>query len=156
MKIHILAVSSRQPSWVEEGFLEFQRRMPPACRVELIQIPLARRGRNPDSGRAKADEGQRLLVRVPEGSRIIALDERGDGWTTVKLSRRLADWFNDGRDVALLIGGPDGLADICRQRAEAAWSLSSSTLPHGLVRIIVAEQLYRAWTVLEGHPYHRA
>lgn len=156
MRIHLLAVGTRMPDWVEAGFAEYAGRLPPECGLVLREIPPERRGKNPDVARLKAKEGERLLAAVPKGARIIALDVTGRAWSTEQLAERLGGWQQDGRDVALLVGGPDGLAPECLDRAEARWSLSPLTFPHPLVRIVLAEQLYRAWSILAGHPYHRA
>src|SRR3569623_657718 len=118
--------------------------------AEWILVDLA------DVARAVAEEGERMLAAIPKDSLVIALEVDGKSWSTEMLAREFAAWLQDGRDVALLVGGPDGLADSCRARADMKWSLSPLTLPHMLVRIVAAEQLYRAWSVLQGHPYHRA
>lgn len=156
MRIHLLAVGRRMPSWVEEAYAEYAQRLPPECRLELKEINPGQRGKNADTARAIADEGTRMLAAFPKGARIIALDERGQQWSSTELSTRLKDWMQDGRDVALLVGGPDGLAPDCLKRAESKWSLSKMTLPHPLVRVVLAEQIYRAWSILNNHPYHRA
>lgn len=153
MKIRLLCVGTRMPAWVNDGYAEFAARLPRDNALVLEEVPAApRRG---DVQRCIDDEGDRLLSRVRDDNHVIALDERGDAWSSVELSQRLADWRRDGRDVALLVGGADGLSQPCRARAERSWALSAATLPHALVRVLVAEQLYRAWTLLTGHPYHR-
>jgi 23S rRNA (pseudouridine1915-N3)-methyltransferase len=119
----------------------------------LEQVPAARR--QSDIRRCIDDEGERLLGRISHDECVIALDERGSAWSSVVLSQKLAAWRRDGRDVVLLVGGADGLSDKCMARAGESWSLSAATLPHALVRVVVAEQIYRAWTLLTGHPYHR-
>ncbi len=144
------------PGWIEQGMDDYARRMPPECRLELHEIPLGRRGKGLDPARALASEGERMLAAVPAGARVIALDERGRQWSSTELAEQLSDWMREGGDAALLVGGPDGLAPECRERAGATWALSRLTLPHALVRVLVAEQLYRAWTILSHHPYHRA
>lgn len=156
MRLMLLAVGSRQAEWVDSACDEYLRRFPPHCKLKLAEITAGRHARNASKAQRKATEGERLLKRVPERAHVIALDEHGEMVTTRGLANRMADWLQEGRDVALLVGGPDGLAEACLQRADWRWSLSPLTLPHGLVRVIVAEQLYRAWSVLEGHPYHRA
>lgn len=156
MRIHFLAVGQRVPAWVEQGYHEFARRLPPECRLLLTEIPAARRTKTTDPARARAVECERLLAAAPRGAYAVALDVRGSPWSTAQLAARLGEWLQGGRDVALLVGGPDGLAPACVDRAEAVWSLSALTLPHALVRIVVAEQIYRAWTLYVGHPYHRA
>lgn len=154
LSIEVLAVSSRQPGWVETGFDEYAKRLRGRVRLELKALPLARR--SGPAERAVADEGRRVLAAVPKGAHVVALDERGAGWSTPVLASKLESWMALGAPVALLIGGPDGLSAECLEHADERWSLSPLTLPHGLVRIIVAEALYRALSLLEGHPYHRA
>lgn len=156
MKIHLLAVGARMPDWVEKGYAEYAGRLPRECALHLLEISAGKRGSHGDLARIVRTEGERLLAAVPTGSRLIALDERGQEWNTVELAEQLSGWLQEGRDVSLLVGGPDGLDAACRERAERRWSLSRLTLPHPLVRVIVAEQLYRAWSLLRNHPYHRA
>ena len=154
MRLRLVAVGTRMPGWVTEGFNDYAARMPRECRLELREVALGRRSRGGDAARAIATEGERLLA-ASAGCMRICLDVRGAAVDTAGLSRRLAGWLQDGQDVALLVGGPDGLAPGCLEAARWRWSLSSLTLPHGLVRVLVAEQIYRAWTMLTGHPYHR-
>ena len=156
MRIRLIAVGTRMPAWVETAYADYAGRLPRELRLELMEIPVATRGKNPDIARLKQQEGERMLKLVSERDRVIALDERGQGWSSEELAQRLARWQQDGLDVDLLVGGPDGLADGCQQRAESRWSLSPLTLPHALVRVLLAEQLYRAWSLLANHPYHRA
>lgn len=156
MRIHLIAVGTRMPGWVKQGYEEYATRLPPECSLRLIEIPAARRGKQMTTGRSLREEGERILAAIPTGTRVIALEVDGREWDTGELSRQLSTWLQDGRDLALLIGGPEGLDTACRARAEMAWSLSRLTFPHVLVRIVVAEQLYRAWSILASHPYHRA
>lgn len=156
MKIHLLAVGVRMPDWVKAGYAEYAGRLPRECALHLLEVPAGKRGHNADVARLIRDEGERLLAATPTGSDLIALDERGQEWSTTQLAERLAEWLREGRDLSLLIGGPDGLDPACRARAGQLWSLSRLTLPHPLVRVVVAEQLYRAWSLLHNHPYHRA
>lgn len=164
MKIVLAAVGTRMPGWVDDAFDEYARRLPPACRLVLREVPTAYRGGAarkgvPGSAASAASvrrEGEGLLRAVPAGARVVALDERGADWSTADLAGRLETWMADGRDTVLLAGGPDGLAPACRDRADLTWSLSRLTFPHALVRVIVAEQLWRAWSLLHRHPYHRA
>ena len=144
------------PDWVQSGYREYATRLSRECALNLIEIPAGKRGPNADLSRIVRAEGERLLAAVPSGSRLIALDERGREWNTVELAGQLTGWLREGRDLSLLVGGPDGLDALCRERSEQLWSLSRLTLPHPLVRIVVAEQLYRAWSLLHHHPYHRA
>ena len=161
VKMVLAAVGTRMPGWVDAAFEDYAKRLPPACRLTLREIPTAYRGAAAArKGAAPAAsirrEGEGLLRAVPSGARIVALDERGAAWSTADLAERLEAWLADGRDTALLAGGPDGLAPECRERAELTWSLSRLTFPHALVRVIVAEQIWRAWSLLNRHPYHRA
>ena len=155
MRIHLVAVGRRPSGWERDGYREYARRMPPELSIELHEIPLSKHTGRGSTGRRVEDEGRRLLATVPDGARIVALDERGAAWTTAALADRIERWMHEGRDLALLVGGADCLAPECIATAEHRWSLSPLTLPHGLVRIVVAEQLYRAWTILRRHPYHR-
>mgnify|MGYP006286031601 CR=1 FL=1 len=144
------------PAWVTAGYLDYASRLPPECSLQLLEIPAGRRTKGVDLARLVRQEGERQLATVPRRAALWALDERGSMWSTEDLASRLGNWLQEGQDLALLVGGPEGLADSCRQRANGLWSLSRLTLPHSLVRVMVAEQIYRAWTLLTGHPYHRA
>ena len=155
MRISIIAVSSRQPAWVTAGFEEYAERLRGRCTLKLVEIPLGRRKKAEAPTRAVEAEGERMLAALPEDAHAVALTESGKAWSTAELAARLRAWIAAGAPLAFLIGGPDGLAAPCLERAAERWSLSRLTLPHGLARIAVAEALYRAWTVLEGHPYHR-
>jgi 23S rRNA (pseudouridine1915-N3)-methyltransferase len=155
MQIRILAVGTKMPSWVEEGYAEYAKRFPPSCTLELIEIPAEKRTKNCDIARLTQREGEKILSTIKSGNRVIALDVRGKMWSTEQLSQNLESWHQEGRNLDLLIGGPDGLANECLQKAEIKWSLSPLTLPHPLVRIVLAEQLYRALTIMHHHPYHR-
>ncbi len=155
MRIRLVAVGQRMPDWVQQGYREYARRLPPECRLELIEIPAETRGRKADVARLLRREGERQLAAVPRGDRVVALDVAGQSWDTPRLAGQLTRWLEDGRDVSLLVGGPEGLAPDCLARAEQRWSLSPLTLPHPLVRVVVAEALYRAWSLLRNHPYHR-
>ena len=155
MRIQLIAAGTRRPAWERDGYASYARRLPRECALSLVEIPVEKRGANADIARLVAREGERMLRHVARGTRIVALDERGKAFSTRELAGRLSEWLRDGRDVALLIGGPDGLAPACKDAAEMQWSLSPLTLPHGLARVLVAEQIYRAWSVMTGHPYHR-
>ena len=155
MRIQLLSVGRRMPGWIDTGFREYAKRLPPECALRLVEIDPGHRGKGASAERARRTEGERMLASLPKGAHVIALDQGGDHWSTKQLSRQLACWMTDGRDLALLVGGPEGLAEPCLQRAECMWSLSPLTFPHPLVRVILAEQLYRAWSILKGHPYHR-
>ena len=156
MRIRLIAAGRRVPAWVADGFADYSRRFPRNLSLELVEISLGIRSKKSNPKRAVEQEGRRMLEAVRHGERIVALDENGTLLSTAELANVLESWHRDGRDVALLVGGPDGLAEQCIAGADFVWSLSPLTLPHALVRIVVTEQLYRAWTVLTGHPYHRA
>lgn len=155
MKIYLIAVGTKMPGWVGDGVDEYRKRLPRECLLELVEIPMAKRGKNADIPRLMRQEGERIAQAIPKGCRVVTLEVEGKGWTTPQLAGRLEQWLGDGRDVALLVGGPDGLDAETRRLADERWSLSNLTLPHPLVRIVVAEQIYRAWSLIQGHPYHR-
>lgn len=164
MRIRLLAVGNKLPSWIQEGFHVYAKRFPPPYSFELVEIPPEKRGKtsNPREKQAGTSaqqiierEGEKILAAIKPGNLVIALEIKGQPWSTEKLSAQLEKWQLDGRPVDILIGGPDGLSDKCRQKADIQWSLSPLTLPHPLVRIIVTEQLYRAISLLNNHPYHR-
>jgi 23S rRNA (pseudouridine1915-N3)-methyltransferase len=156
MRIALIAVGTRMPAWVEDGVAEYSRRLPPEIRFEIRELALGRRGRNTDIARAMAEEGDAMLAAIPARDRVIALDVRGRSLSTEQLAGKLAAWQMEGDDISLLVGGPDGLDARCLDRAAEKWSLSALTLPHPLVRVLIAEQLYRAWSINRNHPYHRA
>ena len=150
-RLRILAVGTRMPAWVQAGFAEYHKRMPRDFAVELREIPVSRR----DGARAVAEEGEALLAALAPDEHAVTLEVGGEPWSTADLAARLRAWRDEGRRAAFLIGGPDGLSDACRARAAGQWSLSRLTLPHPLVRIVLMEQIYRAWSILGAHPYHR-
>lgn len=156
MRLTVITVGGRMPSWVGEGVAEYSKRLPREIRLQWRELPLAPRGRDSKPEQLRQREGEQIIKAVPTGDRVIALDVRGDSWSTEQLAQRLADWQMSGDNVSLLIGGPDGLSSSCLALARQRWSLSALTLPHPLVRVLLAEQLYRAWTITAGHPYHRA
>ena len=155
MRIHLIAIGHRRAGWERDGYREYARRMPPELALELHEIAPSKRSKGIPAERGIDDEGRRLLAAVPGGARVVALDERGAAWTTLELAHRIEGWMGDGRVLALLIGGANGLAPACIEAADHRWSLSPLTLPHGLARIVVAEQLYRVSTIHRSHPYHR-
>ena len=155
LRLSLITASNRQPAWVDEGADDYAKRLRGRCTLEIKAVPLARRTATAPAERAIQDEGRRMLAAVPPGAHIVALLETGKPWSTKELARKLEGWMQLGAPVALLVGGPDGLGPECVARANERWSLSSLTLPHGLVRVVVAEALYRAWSLLENHPYHR-
>ena len=156
MKITLLAVGTKMPSWVTTGFEEYQHRLPTKCSLHLKEIQAEKRGKNINVASIKEKEAQKLKSAIPPNCRVVALDVKGQSWSTEKLAIRLQDWMMGGQDIVLLIGGPDGLTSDLLQCADEKWSLSKLTFPHPLVRVILAEQLYRAYTITENHPYHRA
>ncbi|QNM96946.1 23S rRNA (pseudouridine(1915)-N(3))-methyltransferase RlmH [Chitinimonas koreensis] len=154
MKLHIIAVGHKMPDWVEAGFREYVKRMPREATIELTELkPGQRAGSSVE--RAMETERDRILAALPAGCRKVILDERGAAWTTMKLAERLRGWQQDGRDVAFVIGGADGLHADVKKQADDLLQLSALTLPHGMVRVLLAEQLYRAVAINQGHPYHR-
>lgn len=155
MKLKLLAVGTRMPDWVERGVEEYRKRLPRDFTLEIHEIPPGARGKNADVARAVALEGERMRERLRGNEYCVALEVDGQPWSTERLSTEADRWRLAGRDVALLVGGPEGLEPGLSASADQRWSLSPLTLPHPLVRILLAEQLYRAWTLLVGHPYHR-
>lgn len=155
MQVRIIAVGTRLPPWQQQGFNEYAKRLPRECAMSLTEIPAAARGKSRPTRQMIEKESDRMLAAIGRNDYVVALDQPGNRYTTEELAGLLETWLGQGRDLALLIGGPDGLSDACRSRADQRWSLSDLTLPHGLVRVLVAEQIYRAWSILRGHPYHR-
>lgn len=155
MKIRLLAVGTKMPAWVEEGIETYRKRLPKDFHLDIEEIPLGQRGKNADIVKARAVEAQRIRDKLRGDEYIVALEVKGKPWTTEQLAQEAEAWRMIGQDIVLLVGGPDGLDPALSAMAEKAWSLSPLTLPHPLVRIMLAEQLYRAWTLLVGHPYHR-
>lgn len=155
MQIHLIAVGNRMPGWVEQGYSEYAKRLPGECALKLHEIAAGKRGKNADIARLTRQEGEKMSAAIPKGARVVALEVKGKAWTTEQLAERMEAWMGDGRDVVLLVGGPEGIEPGLSAAADERWSLSPLTLPHPLVRIVVAEQLYRAWSVIQGHPYHR-
>lgn len=155
MKIRLLAVGGKMPAWVSQGFNEYSKRLPAEMTFELVELPLGHRGKGADKARAIKQEGDAMLAAIPKNDRVIALEVQGKSWSTEQLAEHIRDWQMDGRNISLLVGGPDGLDPRCVQLADQKWSLSALTLPHPLVRVVLAEQVYRAWTVIQGHPYHK-
>jgi len=155
MKLIIAAVGTRMPGWVEEGFREFAKRLPRDCPLELLEVKAEPRTTGKTPAAMMAAEAERLRAALPQRRRLVVLDERGDDISTRQLSQRLARWMEGGDDVAFVIGGPDGLDPALKQEAHEKLRLSSLTLPHAMVRPLLAEALYRAWSLLNNHPYHR-
>lgn len=155
MRLRLLAVGTRMPGWVDTGIADYARRLGPELRLQIEELALAKRSAGGDTARAVADEGRRMMIAIHPDEFVVALEVSGKAFSTEELSKWLGARLQDGRDVTLLIGGPDGIAAECRKRANLHWSLSPLTLPHALVRIVIVEQLYRALSILKGHPYHR-
>ncbi len=156
MKLLVVAIGERMPRWVDDGFAEYAKRFPRKCRLELREIRPARRGGSRTVAQLLAQEAKRIEAALPPGCRRVVLDERGRELTTAGLAGVVAGWLAGGRDVAFVVGGADGLDAGLKASAEFALRLSSLTLPHGLVRVLLSEQLYRALSILDNHPYHRA
>jgi len=155
MQLMIVAVGHKMPAWIETGFTEYAKRMPPELRIVLKEVKPVERSGSKTAVTAMALERDRIEAVLPKNARIVALDERGKDLTSVGLSQQLETWQQDGRDVAFLIGGADGLDPELKARADGLIRISSMTLPHGIVRVMLAEQLYRAWSITQNHPYHR-
>ncbi len=156
MDARLIAVGERAPAWVASGFAEYQKRLSHGLPLQLVEVPPGIRGKGRDAARAMSDEGARVLAAIPKGSWVVSLDGRGKPWSSEQLAERLAHWRQQGRNLAFLIGGPEGHAAPVLARADESWSLGPLTLPHMLVRLLLAEQLYRAVSMLGNHPYHRA
>ena len=155
MKLFILAVGHKMPGWVNTGFEEYAKRMPREARIELVEIKPEKRAGGKTTQQIMEAERDRLLAAMPPHCMKVVLDERGKGLPTQQLAQAMTDWMSAGRDVAFIIGGADGLHEDMRRGADLLMCLSAMTLPHGLVRVILAEQLYRAITIIQNHPYHR-
>jgi len=156
MKARLLAVGERMPAWVAAGWAEYRKRLSRDLPLDLVEIAAGARGKGRDPRRARVEEGQAVLAALDRDVHVVALDGGGKAWSSTELAAQLGQWRMAGRDLALLIGGPDGHAPEVLERADQRWSLGPLTLPHMLVRLVVAEQLYRAVTIVQGHPYHRA
>jgi 23S rRNA (pseudouridine1915-N3)-methyltransferase len=155
MRISIIAVGTKMPGWVSQGVEEYCRRLPREINLEWREIPLAQRGKDSKPELLCEREGEQILKAIPARDQVVALDVLGKRISTPALAEQLSAWQMSGDDYSLLIGGPDGLSPQCLERAQSKWSLSDLTLPHPLVRVLLAEQLYRAWTITVNHPYHR-
>lgn len=156
MNIYLITVGDKMPRWVLDAYHDYHKRFTADLKLHLIEIPAETRGKNADIERIKQREGEKILAAIPSDVEyVIALEVKGKPWSSEQLADQLRNKQTHGQSIALLVGGPDGLSDECRQQAHVHWSLSALTLPHPLVRVIVAEQLYRAYSILKNHPYHR-
>jgi len=155
MHVRLIAVGDKQPTWVDTAFADYVARLPHQWKFRLDRMATGHRSKNSNGQAAIAAEGRKVLDSVRPSDFVILLDERGCGLSSRELSEQLGEWQSAGRDLCFLIGGPDGVSADCLSRADFRWSLSRMTLPHGLARVMFAEQLYRACTLIQGHPYHR-
>jgi 23S rRNA (pseudouridine1915-N3)-methyltransferase len=155
IKISIISVGRKVPAWVAEGYQEYLKRLPRELNLRLVEIPPARRGKNPSTDRLLQQEAQAIVKATPENHQLIVLDERGKKQTTLRFSKVLKRWMDSGQHTCFIIGGADGIDKNLIETADERWSLSDYTLPHALVRVFLIEQIYRAWCILNNHPYHR-
>lgn len=155
MKIRVLAIGPKMPDWVRQGTDDYLKRMPREMPVEFVPLALGNRGKNGAIAKAMEQEGNAMLSAIKGSDHVVALDLNGQCWSTGQLSSELEGWRLQAKDIVILIGGPDGLDARCLARADQKWSLSNLTLPHPLVRVLLAEQLYRAWSITQNHPYHK-
>jgi 23S rRNA (pseudouridine1915-N3)-methyltransferase len=155
MQIHLITVGTKMPSWVKQGYEDYAKRLPRDFELVLKEIPAGKRAKNSDVSRIVKEEGERMLAAIPSGSHLVTLDLGGKLWNTQELAQSLERWQVNTQHVCLFVGGPEGLAEEVKQRARESWCLSNLTFPHPLVRIVAAEQIYRAWSILQNHPYHR-
>ena len=155
MIIKLLAAGTRPAAWIRDGYNEYAKRLRNECTLELVEISVEKRLKNSTTSQLLDKEGARMLAAIPDGANVVALDVTAQAWSTAQLANKMQAWQQNYSQVCLMIGGPDGLSQACLDRANQKWSLSNMTFPHMLVRIMVAEQLYRAWSFSRGHPYHR-
>jgi len=155
VKVSLICVGTKMPGWVCQGYDEYAKRLPRELCPKLVELPLANRSKSTNTAKVKAAEGAQILGAVPKGARMIALDVLGRSISTPGLAQKLGAWQMEGEDICIVVGGPDGLSDECLRAAHEKWSLSALTLPHPLVRVVLIEQLYRAWTINQNHPYHK-
>ncbi|WP_439107595.1 23S rRNA (pseudouridine(1915)-N(3))-methyltransferase RlmH [Congregibacter sp.] len=155
MRVNVHSVAGKMPRWVDTAVAEYEKRLPRELKLHWREVPLAARSTNSNAEQLKEREGAAMLKGVSSSDHCVALDGRGKPWTTEELAKQMEQWMMQGQDLSLLIGGPDGLSDACLAASKQRWSLGPLTLPHPLVRVVLAEQLYRAWTITIGHPYHR-
>lgn len=155
MKIRLISVGNKMPDWVTQAYQNYQKRLTGSVQLELIEVPLSKRGKNADIKRLMEKESQQMLAAIPERYKVVCLDVKGRAISTENLAQKIHNCEQQGDNIALLIGGPEGLSSHCFDRTDERWSLSAMTLPHPMVRVLLAEQIYRAWSLNTGHPYHR-
>lgn len=155
MKIRLLTITHKSPAWIQQGYEDYAKRLPPSCALELVEIPAEKRTANADLKRITEREGEKMLTAIKPQNHVIALDKGGKTWTSEQLSTQLGNWMQLGKNIDLLVGGPEGISAACMQHAKESWSLSTLTFPHLIVRLIVSEQIYRAYSILQNSPYHR-
>ncbi|HVE43967.1 MAG TPA: 23S rRNA (pseudouridine(1915)-N(3))-methyltransferase RlmH [Gammaproteobacteria bacterium] len=155
MKIRLLTITHKSPSWIKTGYDDYAKRLPPSCALELVEIPAEKRTPHADLKQITKREGEKMRAIIKPDHHVIALEVTGERWSTADLAKQLEQWQQSGCNIDLLVGGPEGLSPACVSLAKQRWSLSPLTFPHILVRLIVAEQIYRAWSILQQHPYHR-
>jgi len=155
MQLQLIALGKRMPGWVDAGVAEYTKRFPPEFQISLVELAIPKRVKQSNIEQLREQEAKQILQTIPSGNIVVLLDERGQQWDSVQLSKHLQQWRDESQNISFIIGGPDGLAPTCFQHADKTWSLSKLTLPHALVRIVVMEQLYRAWSITNRHPYHR-
>jgi 23S rRNA (pseudouridine1915-N3)-methyltransferase len=155
MRVRLISVGSKMPSWVEDGYREYSRRLGADLKLDLVEIALNKRSKGADVSRLQEKEANQMLSAVGQGDLIVTMEIKGKPWSTEQLAENMGGWMHSGRNVSLMVGGPEGLHSSCMAKADLRWSLSPLTLPHPLVRVVVAEQVYRAWSILKNHPYHK-
>lgn len=156
MNLYLVTVGDKMPAWVMEAYQDYSKRLSGEIKLHLIEISAEVRGKNADIARIKEREGERILKAIPpQVEQVVALEVNGQSWTSKELSQQMESWLSQNKHTAFLVGGPDGLSEACRKRANLQWSLSALTLPHPLIRVMLAEQFFRAYSILKNHPYHR-
>jgi 23S rRNA (pseudouridine1915-N3)-methyltransferase len=156
MPVKILSIGTKMPAWINEAYAEYAKRLPKDYALNLIEIPAQKRSNNADTEAILKKESQSILEHIKPTDFVMALDVKGQSLSTEQLAQKLQSWHDQSQSIVLIIGGPEGLAEPCLKRANYRWSLSQLTFPHPLVRVILAEQVYRAWSIITRHPYHRA
>tara|TARA_R110000868_G_scaffold103831_4_gene285718 strand:- start:403 stop:870 length:468 start_codon:yes stop_codon:yes gene_type:complete len=155
MKIRLLTITHKSPAWIQQGYEDYAKRLPHSCALELVEIPAEKRTANADLKRIMEREGEKMRAAIKPGNHIIALDKDGKSWTSEELSDQLGQWLQSGKNIDLLVGGPEGISPACLKLAHERWSLSALTFPHIIVKLILSEQIYRAYSILQNSPYHR-